>query len=225
MSNWQILVDFDGTIAVDDTTDLILERFARPGWQEIEAQWQAGEIGSRECMSRQVSLLDVSDTELDAFVAQLPIDPTFPRFAALCADLALPLTVVSDGLDRVVRATLRRHGLADLKVVTNRLVYLGARRWDIAFPASAPGCRSASGTCKCAAAARSGALSLLIGDGRSDQCAAEDVDFVFAKKSLLAFCAARGVPHQEFETFGDVAFLLHALVGSVPASRREPAHA
>ena len=230
MSNWQILVDFDGTVAIDDTTDLILERFGRPGWQAIEARWQAGEIGSRECMARQVALIDASDTELDAYVAGLPIDPHFSRFAEMCEQLALPLTVLSDGLDRVVRAALRRNGLGHLKVVTNQLIYLGARRWSIAFPAAAPGCRSASGTCKCAAAAvNAEPMSLLIGDGRSDQCAAQDVDFVFAKKSLLAFCQAQAIPHQDFETFADVAFLLHALVGGVPAramiESREAAHA
>jgi hypothetical protein len=28
-----------------------------PSWRDVEEEWQAGEIGSRECMTRQVSLL------------------------------------------------------------------------------------------------------------------------------------------------------------------------
>ncbi|POR45246.1 hypothetical protein CYD53_13818, partial [Bosea psychrotolerans] len=31
---WQAIVDFDGTISCQDTTDQILERFAAPSWQE-----------------------------------------------------------------------------------------------------------------------------------------------------------------------------------------------
>ena len=36
MSHWTILCDFDGTVSVEDITDSLLERFARPGWQTIE---------------------------------------------------------------------------------------------------------------------------------------------------------------------------------------------
>ena len=43
-----VLVDFDGTIALEDTTDLMLERFANPLWRSVETEWVAGRIGSRE---------------------------------------------------------------------------------------------------------------------------------------------------------------------------------
>ena len=31
---YSVLVDFDGTIALEDTTDLVLERFADPQWRK-----------------------------------------------------------------------------------------------------------------------------------------------------------------------------------------------
>ena len=77
----RLLVDFDGTIASVDTTDLLLERFAAPAWRDIEEDWKAGRIGSRECMVRQIDLVRASQPEMDEFVAGIEIDPEFPAFA------------------------------------------------------------------------------------------------------------------------------------------------
>ena len=52
-----VFVDFDGTIVPCDATDFLFERFALPEWRDVERDWQAGKIGSRECMTRQVDLL------------------------------------------------------------------------------------------------------------------------------------------------------------------------
>jgi len=43
-----ISCDFDGTITCADTVDAILEHFAMPAWLDVEAEWKAGKIGSRE---------------------------------------------------------------------------------------------------------------------------------------------------------------------------------
>ena len=37
VSHWTILCDFDGTIALDDTTDTLLDRFGKPGWEKLVA--------------------------------------------------------------------------------------------------------------------------------------------------------------------------------------------
>ena len=77
---WNILCDFDGTISVEDVIDSLLDRFGRPGWEALEQDWRAGRIGSRECMSGQVALLDVRQEELDAHLDGLWIDHAFPAF-------------------------------------------------------------------------------------------------------------------------------------------------
>src|SRR5215469_15965879 len=83
VSHWTILCDFDGTIAVDDTTDTLLERFGTPGWEVLEADWRAGRIGSHDCMAGQVALLDMDRNELDAHLALRAIDPAFATFVKL----------------------------------------------------------------------------------------------------------------------------------------------
>ncbi|MBV8961932.1 MAG: phosphoserine phosphatase, partial [Hyphomicrobiales bacterium] len=71
----QILLDFDGTIAIEDTTDCLLERFAPPSWRDVEDAWEAGLIGSRECLARQIELVRASEEDLERFIADVHIDP------------------------------------------------------------------------------------------------------------------------------------------------------
>ncbi len=75
-----VLVDFDGTIVHQDATDLILERFALPEWRDVERDWVAGRIGSRECLARQVDLVRASETDLNSLRNENEIAPDIPAF-------------------------------------------------------------------------------------------------------------------------------------------------
>lgn len=215
---WQIACDFDGTIATKDVTDWILDRFALPAWQEIELEWKAGRIGSRECMARQVDLIHADIADLDAHIDAVEIDPAFPSFADFCRRNHVPLTVVSDGIDHAITRVLRRHGLGDLPVVANHLEILPGGRYRLTSPHARGTCHTASGTCKCATmetardAAPKAPLSLLIGDGASDFCGAASADLVFAKDKLLAHAEHRGLPHVAFRDFAEARRLLAALL-------------
>ena len=61
-----------------------------------------------------------------------------------------------------------------------------------------------------------GAKTLLIGDGASDFCAADRVDFVFAKHRLIEHCRAAGIPYVPITGFEDaLEFLPQLLDGSL----------
>jgi 2,3-diketo-5-methylthio-1-phosphopentane phosphatase len=212
---WRILCDFDGTIALEDVTDSILERFAEPGWEDIEADWKAGKIGSRECMARQVALIHASQAALDEHLDQMEIDPAFPHFVAECRAAGLPLTVVSDGIDYAIHRILARHGVTGLPVVANHFEAAGPDRYRLSFPYANAACAKASGTCKCKVAeAQTGgrAMSLLIGDGTSDFCAAGSVDLVFAKDKLLSYCREEGLSFVAYRDFTHATHLLGKLL-------------
>lgn len=215
MAEWTILCDFDGTIALDDTTDTLLERFARPGWQVLEADWREGRIGSHDCMAGQVALLDMDRAELDAHLAACAIDPAFAAFVRAAHDAGVHIEVVSDGLDYAIRSILRRNGLDLLPITSNRLEPDGQRGWRLAFPNANATCRVASGTCKCARADKAQATRkqvLLIGDGGSDFCVAGAADFVFAKGRLIAHCRAQDIPHVPIGGFAEALRLLPDLI-------------
>jgi 2-hydroxy-3-keto-5-methylthiopentenyl-1-phosphate phosphatase len=195
------LVDFDGTIAPNDPTDRLLERFAHPAWRDIEAEWQAGRISSRQCMQQQAALLRATPQQLDAAIRDIGIDPDFHAFLAFCRRRGVGVAIVSDGFDRVVRAVLKRAGLS-LPFFANKLAWQGGDRWRLELPHASASCRSEAANCKCSHAAQQG-RRVVIGDGRSDFCMASGADYVIAKGALLDFCRSRALPHAPFGDFGD----------------------
>jgi 2,3-diketo-5-methylthio-1-phosphopentane phosphatase len=205
---FHVFVDFDGTICPLDTSDLFLQRFANPFWQDVEDEWKAGRIGSRECMSRQVDLVRAFPEQLDAFAAGIEIDPGFPSFVRWCHGHGHQVTVVSDGLDRIVSMVLQRAGL-QVPSYANRLEWIGGDRWRLSCPYAKSSCLAAAGNCKCSLAETRGrAARILIGDGRSDFCFSGRVDLVLAKASLSAHCLRRGLSHITFNEFAELSQLL-----------------
>jgi 2-hydroxy-3-keto-5-methylthiopentenyl-1-phosphate phosphatase len=221
-SRVRVFVDFDGTISLEDTTDVVLERFADPSWQKVEADWLAGRIGSRECLQKQIDLIRATPEELDSVCEDVPLDPHFPELVQLCGRAGIPLTVVSDGLDRLVTKMLARMGV-EIPVLANRLEYLGDRRWQLAFPYSARNCRAEAGHCKCLALTKEPtSMRILIGDGRSDFCASETADLVIAKGALVEHCQANGLPYIVFGNFAGATTLLADWIGAIERQRPLP---
>jgi len=209
----RVLLDFDGTISKVDTTDLLLERFAAPAWRDIEEEWKAGRIGSRECMVRQIDLVRASPSQMDAFIAAVDIDPAFPRFVQRFGGLGHTLMVLSDGLDRTIRTVLDRADV-NLPYFANHLQWLGGDRWRLTFPHAKATCATLAGNCKCSfaegrvAEGRQRQITIMVGDGRSDFCVAERADLVLARGSLREHCRSRDLPHYGFENFDEAAALL-----------------
>jgi 2-hydroxy-3-keto-5-methylthiopentenyl-1-phosphate phosphatase len=204
----EVFCDFDGTITSLDATDAVLETFALPEWREWETRWVKGEITSQECLAHQIELIQVDRDTLIEFAADLPIDEGFLTLDRLCTERGVPLTIVSDGIDLLVEAVLRRHGLLHLPVFSNHL------HWDdnghpiLSFPFAERECDSGAGTCKCSLTLSSDPRSsrlVYIGDGRSDQCVSGKIQTVFAKGSLLDWCERTGILCIPFETLAEVA--------------------
>lgn len=217
VSHWTILCDFDGTIALDDTTDTLLDRFGQPGWEKLEDDWKAGRINSHDCMAGQVALLDMSRDELDAHLDARAIDPAFGEFVDSAQAQGMHIVIVSDGLDYGIRRILSGSGFDSLPVVANHLRQVDERQWSLQFPHADKNCRVGSGTCKCARGRAAHERTLLIGDGASDFCVAETVDFVFAKGKLIDHCRAKNIPHAAIAGFADALPLLSGLMSKKTA--------
>ena len=214
----QVFCDFDGTITQVDATDAVLETFALPAWREWEQRWVDGEITSQECLSRQVELIRADHETVVRFAADLPIDEGILALNRRCLEQHIPLTILSDGLDLVVEAVLRRHDLLHIPVFSNHI------RWDekgipsLSFPFSMQQCESGAGTCKCSLAQSSDPSffrTVYIGDGRSDQCVSGKMQTLFAKGSLRNWCEAQKITYFPFETLTDVTERIFATKGQV----------
>ena len=213
-----MFIDFDGTIVPCDATDFLFERFALPEWKAVEQDWQAGKMGSRECMARQGALLRATPGEIREALTEIEIDPGFAGFVRFCKANGIGTTIVSDGFDLVIGAMMRRYGI-DIPFFANHLEPTADRGWRVTFPNSREDCTSLAGNCKCTQANNhSRSIKVVVGDGRSDFCIAGRADLVFAKGKLLDLCRANGTLHLPFRDFFEVGSRLESWLGSEPAA-------
>lgn len=214
-ANWSIVCDFDGTIALSDVTDRLLERFAAPEWLQLERAWSANTINSRDCLMRQTELLAMTAEELTASLRDIQIDPAFVEFMAFAQQKLCTVRVASEGYTQVIRALLNRAGAPPVPIAATYMIRNGRNHWMLGCPFSEPDCSTGAATCKCAVAREgrsSAAPVLVIGDGRSDFCVASKADFVFARGALLEFCRAQALPHAAVANFAEARQQLAALL-------------
>jgi 2-hydroxy-3-keto-5-methylthiopentenyl-1-phosphate phosphatase len=227
-----VFCDFDGTVTQADVTDCILEELADPSWRELEAAWVGGLMGSRECLERQMALVQASSKQLNALIDGIAIDPGFAGFYRFTERGGLPFYILSDGFDYVVRRVLRRVG-ADGELRNGKHLFTSAMRLEgnrvrVSFPHDAKVCEHGCATCKAAIMRRIGRGHqpvIFIGDGLSDRFAVEESDLIFAKKQLLAHCQKKNIACLPFETFTEIETTLADLLGTVagvnkPAGRK-----
>ena len=200
----QVFCDFDGTISIKDTTDEILTRFAQPEWEAIEDSWKKGEIGSAECMRRQIALICASKQELDSALDSVPIDMSFIEFVHFCNAQGAPVTVISDGVDYFIHRILKRYHLDHLPVIANHLTITAEEKYVLSTPHSNPACGTAAGVCKCAKVGAHSGTRVFVGDGRSDFCAVTKADFVFAKTALATHCEQQEIAYIPYQSFADI---------------------
>lgn len=213
--NYFIAIDFDGTVTDVDIIDAVLQKFARPEWQDVETRWEQGIIGSRKCLEDQMALINHPLDKLLDYVDTFTIDKTFKKFAFFLNEQQIPYAILSDGFQLFIERMLNNAGLDQIPVYANLLTEDNGKLKTL-FPHSHRDCDSAN--CKCMVVDR---LSkerpvILIGDGRSDYCVAHKASHVFTKKSLTHYCQVNNLSHTPFNNFAEITGFLEA--------QRMPAH-
>lgn len=212
-----LFIDFDGTITRRDAIDAILENFADARWLEIEKQWRAGLIGSRDCLRAQTACVSATQEELDTLIDSIQVDEGFALLLEICARHRIAAHIISDGFDYCIRRILERLQLqlADLlrgvRVYASHLEIGSHRGWRTNFPYFPQVCAHGCATCKPAVMQllnRAGAPAIFVGDGLSDRYAAQSADLVFAKSSLAAHCREKGIEYVPFDELDEVAACL-----------------
>lgn len=206
----RIFCDFDGTISLADTADLILTRFADPMWEEIEAEWVAGSIDSATCMARQIPLIDASLAEIDELLDTVELRDGFVPFLNWAKRRKVPVQIVSDGVDHFIHRILARHGIHNVPIIANRLVQTNGR-FSLEQPWRIVGC--GSGVCKCHVVEMpiDNRKLVFVGDGRSDFCVASKPDLLFATAGLERYCVDQRIAHTPFTSFALVQATLENL--------------
>ncbi len=199
-----VLVDYDGTVALQDIGDVLLAAHAivdQAAIAALEADYAAGRAGSRDLTRWDMEVLPNDPDLLRSMAGSIPQDETFPSFVAAIRAAGAAIEVVSDGLGFYIAPKLARldPALSDVPIATNDNRLEGPD--GVSFPYGHPDC-FVCGTCKrerVRAHAAGGRVVVFVGDGRSDRYAAHHADIVWAKDALLEWGRATG---REFEAWG-----------------------
>lgn len=211
--NPAIFIDFDGTIVPYDVEFELFAHFGGPTKaNDVVARWERGELNVPQRLSVGFAALQeagVTQAQLEQFLDQVPLDPTYPTFLKFLEERQWPYAIISDGLTWYIEYILKRYGLPIPTIISNDLTF--GPTWQLGFPnrnGDCSPCRQCA-TCKrypVRAAKGWSDCVVLITDGRADRWAAAECDVVFAKEPLLSILQGWGKPEQlvPFDSFTDV---------------------
>ena len=209
-----VFTDFDGTVTLDDNQVQILDAFAVKNWREIE--YRILEKGGKSRAYLPAIYQDFSQKDPEQILQfirdNVRPDPYFPKFVQFCQTSELPLEIVSDGLHIYIEDYLQRMGLEELTYYSN-VVKVDQTGFSFEHPYLNAECGKC-GTCKdkiVTTKQKEGYRVIYIGDGISDECAAQRGDLIFAKGKLAQYCVDQGISYIPYETFAEVIKYLQGL--------------
>ncbi|NPV11059.1 MAG: MtnX-like HAD-IB family phosphatase [Ignavibacteria bacterium] len=222
----KIFCDFDGTIAVEDIGNLFYREFGDPQiCDDVVSKWREGKITSIGCLSTECrTIRNLTLEKAYDFIDQQKIDETFIDFVKFCKEKNLDLIIISDGLDLYINYILKKYNL-DIKFFANSIRINDDGTAEMIFPYSDSVCL------KCANCKRNHIINnssddditIYIGDGHSDRCPIEYVDYIFAKKHLLKYCEINRISYSPFENFSDVKLAIEKLLSKKRIKKRNTA--
>ena len=213
-----LVLDYDGTVTVDECNEIILQRFTGDAWRLLEAKALDGSLSHAECFKQQFGLVRAPRDELFAAMADLA-EPA-PGLAGFL-DWALAggarVAVVSVGFREVDRARLAARTVCRaVELYASELEALPEGGYTVVLDDLFGDCPSCGpGGCKGAAVRalrRVGDAVAVFGDGVADLCLAREADVVFARGVLGRLCAAEGIAYHPLTDFESARTLLERWV-------------
>ena len=200
---YAFFVDFDGTITLEDTCDILLSRHGNPKLWQINQKWENKEISTEECIASCLAEMRLTPEDINRVVREVAIDPYFKNFLAMARQQRYPVYILSDGYAQVIQGVLARERLK-VPYYANELHY--DDNFTVSFPHFAKEC-GRCGTCKTRLIqqlAKPGEHRVYLGDGTSDFCAAAGCDTIFARGKLAQYCRSQQIPYHDFHSFQEV---------------------
>ena len=212
-----VLVDFDDTAAAQNVAELLLNRFGDPTWTDVRERFRQGELSLKDYQEITFRQMSADKATMQAYVRENAcFRDHFGELAAYCAAHAIPMCILSQGLDFYIQALLDGSGFPKIPVHAVRAEFdeNGGRivgyAYDFAYP-DAP----ELGNSKALMVRRfqeQGYHVFFAGDGRSDFEAGEVADTVFAHRQMAQMCDDAGVPYTAFTDFRPVLDALRSYV-------------
>ena len=203
-----IFSDFDGTLCEKDVGHHIYTHFSNGENLKYVKMWGQGLISTRESLTNEAALLDVSEKDIFQFLEQFKLRVGATDLYAFTKSSNIPFYILSDGSDIYIKYILEKYKLDEIKYYTNKAT-IENNRFTIEFPHDNGACTR----CGCCKGARINEIVgenrgdveiIFIGDGLSDICALEPADIIFARGDLLDYCHSNNIKAYEYIDFFDI---------------------
>lgn len=202
----QVFCDFDGTITNRDTIVFLTETFGAglDFRRRVLNDITSGRITVAEAIRRELFTVRATWEEaVQAMQGSIVVEPGFDELVQWCRETGIDLTVLSSGMEPVVRLFLNRWNLPIVAHPVEpspdgwRFTHLEEREKE-----------------KILEQADSHPV-IYIGDGTSDVAAVDRVDRLFTKQGrfLEQYCKERGIAHTPYRDFHDVVTVLAQMAG------------
>ncbi|MGB5107666.1 MAG: MtnX-like HAD-IB family phosphatase [Candidatus Zixiibacteriota bacterium] len=201
----RVFSDFDGTISAKDVGASLFNHFSSKRNSGTVQLWIEQKISSRECLWRECHYISATRQEMMEALNRIEIEAGFQDFVDLLSKHAIPLHIVSDGLDFYIDAFLSRAGFGGMDIHANKAHFVNGNLYP-SFPYFARGC-GYCGTCKgerVRALSSEDELTVYIGDGFSDRCAVGVADVLFARGDLVKLAQEKQVDWLPFANFYNI---------------------
>jgi len=203
----KIFCDFDGTITTKDVGEnMFLEFGDSDKAYNIFNRWVRKEINSAQEWTELLGLVkDLKETDFNKFLSTIEIRYGFVEFVQFCEDNMIELTILSDGMDYYIKKIFANNNLNNLKYFANSLIF-NRNGHTVTFPYTDEECKECA-NCKRNHIVENSSdsdITIYIGDGYSDTCPIQYVDYIFAQKTLLKFCEKERISYLPFKNFKDI---------------------
>jgi len=211
ITDYAIASDFDGTITVEDSNELLVQMYGSAENARIEQAFRADRMSTREAMVLHFESLPINMQEFHDFLGGINISPGFDLFLEKLQKYNVSFSIISAGYLPSIFRILGEKRLENVQIFANDLSDTGKNRLKPSFFHENPMCDQARGPCgickkDCVEAIRqqTNKKIIYIGDGLTDRCAVPYADITFAKGILAEYCRTNNHPHIPFETFTDI---------------------
>lgn len=211
-----VVLDFDGTLVLQDVGEILLDEFAPPEWRQEDARYNSGAITSKELAERGHGYLPTSkrDEMVEFARSSVVLRAGALDLASFCKANDVPLEVVSSGLDLYIAPFLRFFEIDGIPVSAKVADFDQGSFLVPTYPPDIEVCERL-GVCKCSRVRhhqKNVYTVLFAGNGTSDQCVAGEADRAYARSSLAEYCDRVGIEYTLFESFDVVQNDLKAAV-------------
>ncbi len=113
--------DFDGTIATEDVSFLLLDAFADSSWRQLLSDYRDGKISVGDFNAMAFAMVKPDrQALLDFLDGRMEIRPGFGELLTYCKRMGFQFVVVSNGLDFYIEKILKDKVVDNLEVLAAR---------------------------------------------------------------------------------------------------------